>query len=132
MNILVNKKLKADSHFSNDKLTHASFYPLVKDRMFRLMFSKNNKDFVSFFLASLFSLDYDYVYNNIRINNNVLTSDIVNEVSKTVDFICEIDKKLYIIEMNSQAKLSSLRRNKIYLYTLVISEENISNPSYPS
>ena len=120
MKVEIDDKLKSDNCFSgSEKLKKANFYPLVKDRMYRIMFSRDNKNFISFFLSSLFNLDYNYVYNNIKIGNSVLTSKTVNEVLKTVDLLCELDDKFFIIEMNGQAKLSTLRRNKTYLYKVL-------------
>ena len=62
----IDDKLCSVHAFSGkEKLEKAEFFPLVNDRMYHIMFSRNNKNFISFFLSSLLNLDYDYVYNNI-------------------------------------------------------------------
>ena len=105
--------LKSIHAFSgSEKLKKAEFYPLVKDKMYRIMFSRKHKNFISYFLSSLFNIDYNYVYNNINIGNSVLINNKTKEVIRTVDLLCEVDDKLWIIEMNGQANLFTLKRNK--------------------
>ncbi len=112
--------LKSIHAFSgSEKLKKAEFYPLVKDKMYRIMFSRKHKNFISYFLSSLLNLDYNYVYNNIEIANSVLVNEKTNEVTKTVDLICRLDDNFFILEMNGQALFSTLKRNKTYLYKVL-------------
>ena len=122
MKVELDTKLKSDYNFSGkEKLEKAKFYPFVKDRIYHILFSKNYKDFISYFLSSLFNMDYEYVYNNINIGNSVLINNKTQEVIRIMDLLCEVDDKLWIIEMNGQANLFTLKRNKIYLYKVLSS-----------
>ena len=116
MYVLHNDKTTKINSFSDNFLKKAKFYPLVKDSMYQSMFNFTKPEYVCYFISTFFNIDYTHVYNNIKISNNVLPKSKERERDKTVDFICEIDDVLYIIEMNNQADIKTLKRNMEYLY----------------
>ena len=109
MYVLHNDKTTKINSFSDNFLKKAKFYPLVKDSMYQSMFNFTKPEYVCYFISTFFNIDYTHVYN-------VLPKNKERERDKTVDFICEIDDVLYIIEMNNQADIKTLKRNMEYLY----------------
>ncbi len=125
MYILFDDETTSINSFSDKLLKKAKFYPLVKDSMYKCMFNFSRIEYVCFFLSEFFKIDYLYVCENLKVANNVLPKSKQIEALKTVDFICELDNVLYIIEMNNQADISTLKRNMNYLYKVAGSERKV-------
>ena len=118
MYILHNDKTTKINSFSDKFLPKAKFYPLVKNSMYQCMFNNQKPEYICYFISTFFNIDYRYVYNNIKIGNNLLPKVKEQEKEKIVDLICELDEVLYVIEMNNQADIKVLKRNMEYLYKI--------------
>ena len=85
--------------------------------MFKELLGKEeNKEVLAFLLSTYFSLDYNYVLNNIKYFNTNLKLDSVKDYKYDVDIIISLNGKTVInIEMNKSFWKGVEKRNLAYI-----------------
>ena len=97
------------------------FIPLTSDTMFKEVFGKNKKN-ISLLLSWQLNLDYNYVYDNLKMLNSNLPLNKINNYKFTTDILVRIGNLIINIEMNRQYWKGLKNRNLAYLNKIYSSQ----------
>ena len=97
--------------------------------MFTVMFNNTKrKKYAAYLLSLILNQDFDYVFNNVEFMNTRLDRENYYDKGTTVDLVCELDKKVYCIELNNNQDISRLERNMFYAGQLYGQKARRSGP----
>jgi len=97
--------------------------PIVSDVMFHAMLNnESRKKYVAYLLSLVLDKDFEEINENIRFIKNNIDKNNVHESNKTVDLVCQIEDRIYNIEMNNNGTHTSIERNIDYANQLYSSK----------
>ncbi len=123
---------KDSFHYELEDLTEDTMISSISDTMFMAMFNNTNRiKCPANLLSAIYGLDKKKVYKNIKLIKNKMNLDNIHDSKKTVDFVCEIGKKIYNIEMNNfDSSKGSIERNLSYAFDLYKSSMKSGDDKY--
>ena len=89
------------------------------DKVFKSILSEPKlKDYLSYLISEITDLDYDYVYDNIRIVNNELLSEIRKGKTYNTDLLINIEENKIDIEANRKYSKGLFVKNSKYQHKI--------------
>ena len=103
--------------------------PIYNDRAFKSLVKKHN-NFIIKLLSELCNFDIKDVEDSYFLDTET-TNDYYDETKMTVDLIfSDNNKNLVNIEMNTNINNSTLIRNNLYIYRIILSKSDNKNKMY--